>query len=352
MNSSSRRSQKNPTLHPVLERITGMRRKKGRVEGTSRFVGCHYFLIAGEVAACRQLEAHEHLIDMKVRINLPISFNCSLIEIAGMLFRIILAPTSHGSCRQHGMSNSSIWSTVWLRSTIGLIYRLSVIDNGPAVVSGSQRLTALMAVAAVTSINAKNFFIRMTSLPFFSQSEVWLRCAIVVNVARVKCEMLSSMALGSKLQYPAVVTIVGVKYEISDSVTVALRAPRGELGSLWWGIGLSQSEPFHIIGQGHLLSHRSAEAFPTNATQLARSSILCFAALLFSRRRRHLSPPHFPSSLLLLPDYVSSALSIQSDPQPQRSLSLICCTSSASISFRSFTRAFFQLLVTHCWSVW
>lgn len=130
--------------------------------------------------------------------------------------------------------------------------------------------------------------------------------------------MLSSMVLGSKLQHPAVVTIVRVKYEISDSAMVVLQALRRELGSLWWGIGLRQSEPFHIIGQGHLLSHRSAEAFPTNATQLARSSILCFTNLLFSQCDRHLSPPHFLSSLLLS-DYVSSALSIQSNSQPHLS---------------------------------
>lgn len=84
--------------------------------------------------------------------------------------------------------------------------------------------------------------------------------------------------------------VVGVKYEISDSVTVALRAPGEDLGSLCWGIRLSQSKPFHIIGQGHLLSGRSGEAFPTNATQLARSSILCFTALLLlALNQLHLS---------------------------------------------------------------
>lgn len=63
----------------------------------------------------------------------------------------------------------------------------------------------------------------------------------------------------------AVATVVEVKYEISDSVTVVLRAPGEDLGSLCRGIRLSQSKPFHIIGQGHLLSGRSGEAFPTNA---------------------------------------------------------------------------------------
>ena len=58
-----------------------------------------------------------------------------------------------------------------------------------------------------------------------------------------------------------------------------LHASGEGLGSLCWGIRLSQSKPFHIIGQGHLLSSRSGEAFPTNATQLARSSILCFTTL-------------------------------------------------------------------------
>lgn len=94
------------------------------------------------------------------------------------------------------------------------------------------------------------------------RSEVW-------NIEQYRDEV-------RELQYPAVVTVVGVKYEISDSVTVALRAPGEDLGSLCWGIRLSQSKPFHIIGQGHLLSSRSEEAFPTNATQLARFSILCF----------------------------------------------------------------------------
>ena len=92
-------------------------------------------------------------------------------------------------------------------------------------------------------------------------------------VVEVKYEMWMRSAS------PQSVMVVGVEYEISDSVTVVLRAPGEELGSLCWGIRLSQSEPFHIIGQGHLLSSRSGEAFPTNATQLARSSIRCFATL-------------------------------------------------------------------------
>lgn len=81
------------------------------------------------------------------------------------------------------------------------------------------------------------------------------------------------------------------------------RAPGEDLGSLCWGIRLSQSKPFHIIGQGHLLSRRSGEAFPTNATQLARSSILCFATFLCSLKPQ-LSFFHCfffsPSVLLLL----------------------------------------------------
>lgn len=119
----------------------------------------------------------------------------------------------------------------------------------------------------------------------------------------------------SASQHPAAVMVVGVEYEISDSVTVVLRAPGEELGSLCWGIRLSQSEPFHIIGQGHLLSSRSGEAFPTNATQLARSSIRCFTTL------NHLHLFFFPSFCSLL--------------------SLIYCTSSASISFHfSVMRSF------------
>lgn len=91
-----------------------------------------------------------------------------------------------------------------------------------------------------------------------------------------KCKTWSVTGWGSKPRHPAVVTIVRVKYEISDSVTVALRASGEELGLLCWEIKLSQSEPFHIIDQSHLLSGRSGEAFPTNATRLAGSFILCF----------------------------------------------------------------------------
>lgn len=119
--------------------------------------------------------------------------------------------------------------------------------------------------------------------------------------------MLSGKRMRSESQYPAVVMVVRAKYEISDSVTVVLRAPGEDLGSLCRGIRLSQSKPFHIIGQGHLLSGRSGEAFPTNATQLARSSILCFTALLLSLNHLHLffffhpcffSPPRLFSHLL------------------------------------------------------
>lgn len=77
------------------------------------------------------------------------------------------------------------------------------------------------------------------------------------------------------------------------------RTPGEDLGSLGWGIRRSQSKPFHIIGQGHLLSGRSGEAFPTNATQLARSSILCFTALLLSLNQLHLFL-HFSFLSLLL----------------------------------------------------
>lgn len=125
----------------------------------------------------------------------------------------------------------------------------------------------------------------------------------VVTVKGMKYEMLNSAGMRLELQYPAVVTFVGMKYEISDSVTVALGAPGEELGSLCWGIRLSQSEPFHIIGQGHLLSSRSGEAFPTNATQLARSSILCFTTLLFSLQHCHLS---FSPLFFLLASYSSA----------------------------------------------
>lgn len=120
-------------------------------------------------------------------------------------------------------------------------------------------------------------------------------CETVVSDVGVKYEMLGSAGMRSELQYPAGVTLVGMKYEISDSVTVLLRALGEEPGSLCWGIRLSQSEPFHIIGQGHLLSSRSGEAFPTNATQLARSTILRFTTLL------SIPPPSlfYPWSLLL-----------------------------------------------------
>lgn len=72
-------------------------------------------------------------------------------------------------------------------------------------------------------------------------------------------------------------------------------APGEELGSLCWEIRLSQSEPFHIIEQGHLLSERSGEAFPTNATRLAGSFILCFTTPHLSRCYPPLSIfyPHF-----------------------------------------------------------
>lgn len=98
----------------------------------------------------------------------------------------------------------------------------------------------------------------------------------------VKWETLSVMGWGSKLQHLAAVTIIRVTCDISDSVTVVLQAPGEGLGSLCWEIRFNQSEPFHIIGQGHLLSHRSGEAFPINATKLARSSILCFTNLSFN----------------------------------------------------------------------
>lgn len=91
---------------------------------------------------------------------------------------------------------------------------------------------------------------------------------------------------------------------------VVLWDPGEELGSLCWGIRLSQSEPFHIIGQGHLLSSRSGEAFPTNATQLARSSTLCFTTPLYTT-----VISRFSSLLLLLLFFynspVFSVLSIQ-----------------------------------------
>lgn len=92
---------------------------------------------------------------------------------------------------------------------------------------------------------------------------------------------------------PAVVMVVGAKYEISDSVTVELHASGEGLGSLCWGIRLSQSKPFHIIGQGHLLSSSSGEAFPTNATQLARSSILCSTTLKTHPHLSLFSPSFF-----------------------------------------------------------
>lgn len=146
-------------------------------------------------------------------------------------------------------------------------------------------------------------------------------CTTAVTVVGLKCEMLSGKRMRSELQYPAVVMVVGVKYEISDSVTVVLRAPGEDLGSLCWGIRLSQSKPFHIIGQGHLLSGRSGEAFPTNATQLARSSILCFTALLLALNQLHLSfsPSFF---FFFYPCFFSPPL-----------LSLIFCTSSFSFSY-------------------
>lgn len=137
---------------------------------------------------------------------------------------------------------------------------------------------------------------------------LWLWCTTAVTVVGLKCEMLSGKRMRSELQYPAVVMVVGVKYEISDSVTVALRAPGEDLGSLCWGIRLSQSKPFHIIGQGHLLSGRSGEAFPTNATQLARSSILCFTALLLALNQLHLSFFFILASSLHLSFLSSSAL--------------------------------------------
>lgn len=47
---------------------------------------------------------------------------------------------------------------------------------------------------------------------------------------RLKCEMLRGMKTRPESQHPSVVMVVGVKYEISDSVTVALpnsrRGPR------------------------------------------------------------------------------------------------------------------------------
>lgn len=82
-----------------------------------------------------------------------------------------------------------------------------------------------------------------------------------------------------------------------------LRAAGEDLGSLCWGIRLSQSKPFHIIGQGHLLSGRSGAAFPTNATQLVRPSILCFTTLLSSLSLNHL---HLSLSLGFLPPLLLS----------------------------------------------
>lgn len=145
----------------------------------------------------------------------------------------------------------------------------------------------------------------------------------------------------SELQYPGVVMVVGVKYEISDSVTVVLRAPGENLGSLCWGIGLSQSKPFHIIGQGHLLSSRSGEAFPTNATQLARSSILCFTTLLFSPSFFFfIFASSFYPSLLLFP----SSKTPNSTPPFSHLLHFICLY----LFFVFSVVSFFQLLVTHC----
>lgn len=170
------------------------------------------------------------------------------------------------------------------------------------------------------TVNQQVFIIQYQYRSIFvlknARLRLWLQFATVVTVAGVKYELLNSMGMRLELQYPAVVTVVKMKYEISDSVMVLLWAPGEELGPLCWGIRLSQSEPFHIIGQGHLLSSRSGEAFPTNATQLARSSILCLTTLLFSLYHRHLSffPSFFLSSLFLLllsNSLVSSALSIQ-----------------------------------------
>lgn len=146
--------------------------------------------------------------------------------------------------------------------------------------------------------------------------------------------------------------VVGAKYEISDSVTVELHASGEGLGSLCWGIRLSQSKPFHIIGQGHLLSSRSGEAFPTNATQLARSSILCFTTLKTHPHLSLFSPPFF---FFFYPRFFSLILSLLLSPSSKNSqlhLSFLSSnrTSSASISFHFFflSNAFFQSLVTHC----
>lgn len=85
-----------------------------------------------------------------------------------------------------------------------------------------------------------------------------------------------------------------------------------------------QAQPIRTLPHhwpGHLLSEPSGEAFPTNATRLAPSFILCFTPSL---------PPsaEAPSSFAHL-------------------LHFICF-----YRFSFFSHALFQLLVTRCWSVW
>ena len=134
---------------------------------------------------------------------------------------------------------------------------------------------------------------------------------MVAPVVGVKYEILSGVGMRSESQSPALVTLVRAKYEISDSVTLAPRTPGEELGSLCWGIRLSQSEPFHIIGQGHLLSHRSGEAFPTNATRLAGSSTLCFTTISFPAS---LHPPKLSALFSLITSLSLYLLSVFFQP--------------------------------------
>lgn len=105
----------------------------------------------------------------------------------------------------------------------------------------------------------------------------------------------------SKPRYPEVVTTVRVKYEISDSVTVAL----------WMEIRLSQSERFHIIGQA--ISYRS--------------------------RVERLSPL-MPPGWLHPSSFASPPASLHQLKLPL--LSLIYCTSSASIAFHFSVMRFFS----------
>lgn len=106
----------------------------------------------------------------------------------------------------------------------------------------------------------------------FSLLAVWksLRAPTVLLQERcVKCRVLWD---GVKAAAPC--SCHDCKSDIWNIPQCYVGAP----GSARAEIRLSQSEPFHIIGQGHLLSCRSGEVFPTNATRLAGSSILCFNA--------------------------------------------------------------------------